>query len=866
MQQPVMQSAGTRDASGVWGRVAGVLGLGVVALLGLGLPAADAGVRAAGSASGIAGRPVDGPAATVRVVDLRALPPAPAAPRVSVPFHRVGSPPADSAAPAPQAGASVRQGLVPNTTSPNLILGFNGISINDSAGQGASCYCVPPDGDMAAGPNHLVVGVNQSFQIFNKTGSPLTPAIGFDAFFNGCGATGLTSSDPVTAYDPVADRFTVGILRYASQAGPSYMSLAVSRTADPTGSYNQYCFEQSYAGQQALYDFPHIAVGQDALFTTGNVYPPGAEINSSARVNAYNKAMMYAGAITATQVYTDVTLNSDLTPADTIRPVLFNVGLPTATNYFVDVSSAAASSRVTLWRWTAPFGANQFAQAGGVDVTPFVAPVPMAQPAPGQPMPPAGFIDARTLGGAWSSGTVWATHAIGCAAGASVVDCIQWYQLGNVDGAPTLLQQGIVSGTNEYRAYPNLAVDAAGNVELAYAFSSASDFIGIRHVGRLATDPLGTMGPESVIKAGERAEQGFDATRYGDYSGSVTDPDGVTLWHFEEYTQNIDDPTTIFGSWGTWTSASRFPVVATGTATRTASPTITVTPGGPTATITSTPLPTGTPTVTPPPTVTRTATQTAVPTVTPTGTLPTATSTPTSLPTLPPGTPTATATPCTAQFSDVQDTSAYYYTAVYYLACRGVVGGYSDGTYRPFNNTTRGQMAKIVVLAYRLPIQTPAAGGYTFADAQPGSTFYAYIETAAARHIISGYPCGGTNPQTGIAETCDGANRPYYRPGNFVSRGQLTKIVVIAATQVQGWAVLNPTTPTFTDVPPGSTFYEYIETAVCHGVLGGYNDGTFRPGNNAFRGQIAKIVTNAVTDQTPPDQCGGGPDRPATGR
>jgi hypothetical protein len=214
----------------------------------------------------------------------------------------------------------------------------------------------------------------------------------------------------------------------------------------------------------------------------------------------------------------------------------------------------------------------------------------------------------------------------------------------------------------------------------------------------------------------------------------------------------------------------------------------------------------------------------------------------------------------------VQDPTAYYYTPGYYRACRGVVGGYSDGTNRPFNNTTRGQMAKIVVLAYRLPSTTPTAGGYTFSDAQPGSTFYAYIETAAARHIISGYPCGGINPQTGVTEACDGANRPYYRPGNFVTRGQLTKIVVITATQVQGWALLNPTTPSFSDVPPGSTFYEDIETAVCHGVLGGYNDGTFRPGANAFRGQIAKIVTNAVTDTTPPAQCGGGPPDRATKR
>jgi hypothetical protein len=149
-----------------------------------------------------------------------------------------------------------------------------------------------------------------------------------------------------------------------------------------------------------------------------------------------------------------------------------------------------------------------------------------------------------------------------------------------------------------------------------------------------------------------------------------------------------------------------------------------------------------------------------------------------------------------------------------------------------------------------MPIQTPAAGGYTFADTPPGSTFFAYVETTAARSLAGGYACGGTNPQTGLIETCDGANRPYYRPGNNVTRGQLTKIAVTAATQVQGWALLDPATATFSDVPIGSPFYDYVETAVCHGVLGGYSDGTFRPGNSATRGQIAKIVYNAVTDTT----------------
>ncbi len=281
------------------------------------------------------------------------------------------------------------------------------------------------------------------------------------------------------------------------------------------------------------------------------------------------------------------------------------------------------------------------------------------------------------------------------------------------------------------------------------------------------------------------------------------------------------------------------------TATRTATvvPTVTTTAtlAPPTATTTAT---------TAPPTTTRTATVT-VPagtvTATVTGTPPTATITATAT-TTPNNTATATvsttATPCAIHFTDVTDPSAYYYTAVYYLACRGVVSGYNDGTFLPFNNTTRGQMAKIVVLAYQIPVNPPDGG--TFADVPSNSVFYGTIEAAAAHNIISGYTCGGSNPQTGASEPCDSGHRPYYRPNNNVTRGQLTKIVVIGA----GWMLLNPATPSFTDVDRQNVFYPFIQTAVCHGIISGYNDSTFRPNNFAFRGQIAKIVYLAVTYQS----------------
>jgi hypothetical protein len=256
-----------------------------------------------------------------------------------------------------------------------------------------------------------------------------------------------------------------------------------------------------------------------------------------------------------------------------------------------------------------------------------------------------------------------------------------------------------------------------------------------------------------------------------------------------------------------------------------------------------------------PATATPTATATAASTATPSATLVSDTATPTATgvsntatatATGVPGTATVTQTPCPVSFSDVTDPTAYYYTPVYYLACHGVISGYADGTFRPFNNTTRGQMAKIIVGAFGLPLTTPAAGGYTFSDNPPGSTFFAYVETAAARGLVTGYPCGGTNPQTGAAETCDPAQRPYYRVGNYITRGQLAKITVLAAQDARGWTLVTPPTPSFSDVPPGSTFYSYIESAVCHTILGGYSDGTYRPNANATRGQISKIVYYAV--------------------
>jgi hypothetical protein len=188
---------------------------------------------------------------------------------------------------------------------------------------------------------------------------------------------------------------------------------------------------------------------------------------------------------------------------------------------------------------------------------------------------------------------------------------------------------------------------------------------------------------------------------------------------------------------------------------------------------------------------------------------------------------------CVPYFSDVF-TPDYFYPGVQYLYCHLVISGYVESdqthTYRPYNNTTRGQFSKIIVGAFHLPPYNPPTPD--FDDVPPGHTFYSYIEAAFHAGIIVGYP-----------------DRTF-RPQANVTRGQLSKLIVGAA----GWPIDISGGPHFTDVAPNSTFYTYIETVFNHGIITGYPCGGvgeacdpesrayFRPGNASTRGQIAKIV------------------------
>jgi hypothetical protein len=203
----------------------------------------------------------------------------------------------------------------------------------------------------------------------------------------------------------------------------------------------------------------------------------------------------------------------------------------------------------------------------------------------------------------------------------------------------------------------------------------------------------------------------------------------------------------------------------------------------------------------------------------------------------------ATPTACPIEFSDAPVGSTFY-EFIRCLACRGIINGYPDGTFKPNNLVTRGQLSKIVANAAGFVDPQTAQ---MFEDVPVGSTFFDFIGRLASRGYIAGYPCSGAG------EPCNPpSNLPYFRPNNNATRGQISKIVSNAAgfsEPVSG--------QTFEDVPPGSTFYDFIERLASRGVMSGYPCGAagepcvppgnlpyFRPNSNATRGQTSKIVAN----------------------
>ena len=95
-------------------------------------------------------------------------------------------------------------------------------------------------------------------------------------------------------------------------------------------------------------------------------------------------------------------------------------------------------------------------------------------------------------------------------------------------------------------------------------------------------------------------------------------------------------------------------------------------------------------------------------------------------------------------FADVSPGMQFfpYIEAIY---AEGITTGYGDGTYRPDDPVNRGQMAAFIARALDLP-EAGDPDNPSFTDVSPGMQFFSYIEEIYAEEITTGYGDGTYRP------------------------------------------------------------------------------------------------------------------------
>jgi hypothetical protein len=168
-------------------------------------------------------------------------------------------------------------------------------------------------------------------------------------------------------------------------------------------------------------------------------------------------------------------------------------------------------------------------------------------------------------------------------------------------------------------------------------------------------------------------------------------------------------------------------------------------------------------------------------------------------------------------FRDVTPGSACEQAATRLVAI-GAISGYTDGTFKPNQNITRAEFAKMVVLAMGWALEDTSHA--SFSDCTSDNWAFRYIGTAKAHGVLTGYP--------------DGTFRPKYT----ITRAEIAKIVALILSLKRGTSEL-------TDID-GHWAREYINSCASGGIITGYTDRSFRPSNLATRSEAAYMVVRML--------------------
>ena len=436
------------------------------------------------------------------------------------------------------------------TTSPTIIQnlqtepgGITALPILQNfqgSNQGQSGY-LPPDPTGAVGPDHYVHSVNSIVKIFDKTGNLVYGPISLGGFL------GISSNngDPIVMYDQLADRWFVS--EFGNLGGDLGLAVGVSVTNDPTGAYNVYQFDMG-----SFPDYPHYGLWHDGYYGTANYSNQG---ETAAFV--MERDVILAGGAEPKVVLFDLPevvsnpLNVKSAEPANLLGTEIDTNLPGYITYLQDDgwASAITYDHLKVWEidmdWnnvanstisdpleipTDPFDAGEvFGEGNGA----------IKQPGTSQRLSGhGGIVSFAANYRPFEDHNSWLI-TFNTFIDANETGGIRWIELRNDDFSPwEIFQEGTYSIADGHsRLMSTSAIDAEGNIALAYTTASENLKVSLRYTGRFDGDPLGQMTlDETVIFNGNGVRT--NNNRYGDYAHMTLDPDNFTFWSTADYFQS----------------------------------------------------------------------------------------------------------------------------------------------------------------------------------------------------------------------------------------------------------------------------------------------------------------------------------------
>jgi hypothetical protein len=410
--------------------------------------------------------------------------------------------------------------------TPRLIADFAGLDDSN---------WMPPDSQIAAGPDHLIATINSTFAVFDRVGRQLLRRTLADLFARL--VDDALIFNPKVIYDQFRGIWLMVACARSFDAERSWFLLASSQSGDPLGDWWIWALDASSDGEGETAYWPEglgLAVDNGQLYLTANMFTAAGEF-AHAKLRVLNIKDMQTGGVLHGWDFWQLR-NADGSLVFGLQPAL---NLRAAGAQYL-LNAVPDGQGVTQWTITQPMRQTPALARRFIPTAEYHL-APDAKQDAGKVE--IGTGDVRLVNVVFRHGLLWTAHTVAANWGdATNTAAIHWLQVNPRAGCIT--QQGVFGAPREHFFCPAAMVDGEGNMLLTFNHVNEHEPPSLRFTGRQAADEPGLLAASEVLLRSSASA----SCEWSNFNGAAIAPNDAEVWLIGQYVATASD-------WPTWIGA-----------------------------------------------------------------------------------------------------------------------------------------------------------------------------------------------------------------------------------------------------------------------------------------------------------------------